>query len=310
MHPAPSAHPLAPYGFASHYLNLGGNRLHYLDEGPRDGEPVLMLHGNPTWSYFYRRLVSALRDDYRVVVPDHMGMGLSDKPDDDHYNYTLASRVTDLQELIRCLKLKTPFTLVVHDWGGLIGLANALRQPDSIGRLIVLNTAAYHLPAAKRFPWQLAICRSPWVGPFIVRAANDFCRVGLRISIVHRPIEPEVAAAYLYPYNSWRNRIAVLRFVQDIPLKPGDRSYALVSEVESRLGMLRDTPALICWGLKDFVFDHHFLAQWRSYLPNAEVHEFPNAGHYVLEDAGEEIAGLARNFLSRHTHGSSIQSHS
>jgi pimeloyl-ACP methyl ester carboxylesterase len=291
------AHPLTPYGFTSHYLHLGGNRLHYLDEGPRDGDPVVMLHGNPTWAFFFRRLIASLRADHRVVVPDHMGMGLSDKPADADYDYTLASRVRDLQALLEHLQLARPLTLVLHDWGGMIGLLHGARNPGSIGRLVLLNTAAYHIPAWKRLPWQLAICRLPLLGPLIVRSANDFCRVGVRICIAHRPIDPEVAAGYLYPYNSWRNRIAILRFVQDIPLRPGDRAYALVSEVEAALGQLRRTPALICWGLKDFVFDDRFLAVWRSHLPHAEVHAFADAGHYVLEDAGDEIVRLVRRFL-------------
>lgn len=302
---ASSTSPLAPFGFTSQYLDICGNRLHYLDEGPRNGDPVLMLHGNPTWSFFFRGLIASLRDTHRVIVPDHIGMGLSDKPDDAHYDYTLASRVSDLSQLLTHLGIDRRITLVLHDWGGLIGLAHGLRNPGSIERLVLLNTAAYHIPPGKHFPWQLAVCRLPVLGPVLVRAANDFCRIGVRACIAHRPIAPAVIAAYLYPYNSWRNRIAVLRFVQDIPLKSGDRSYTLVSEVQAGLLQVRHTPALICWGLKDFVFDHHFLTKWRQYLPDAKVHVFEHAGHYVLEDAGEEIAALVRNFLDLPSNGTS-----
>jgi haloalkane dehalogenase len=285
------------YDFASHYLNIRGNRLHYLDEGPPHGEPVIMVHGNPTWSFFFRTLVTELRDKYRIIVPDHIGMGLSDKPDDAHYDYTLSSRVEDLKTLLDHLAVNRNLTFVVHDWGGMAGLLYATRNPERIGRLIILNTAAFHLPPRKRFPWQLEVCRTPVLGPLLVRGLNEFCRQAVRLCITRRPPDPEVVSAYLYPYNSWRNRISILRFIQDIPRRASDRVYSMVSEVESHLSQWRGTPTLICWGLRDFIFDHDFLATWRRHLPNATVHTFPDAGHYVLEDAGDEIARLLRCFL-------------
>ncbi len=125
----PRLRGLAPglYPFRGHFLDLQGIRLHYLDEGR--GEPVVMVHGNPTWSFYYRELVKALRDDYRVVVPDHVGCGLSDKPDDDRYDYTLDRRVADLEALLDHLGLTSDLTLVLHDWGGMIGMAYASRHP-------------------------------------------------------------------------------------------------------------------------------------------------------------------------------------
>src|SRR5512137_1165151 len=120
------------YPFAGHYLDLDGLRLHYLDEG--SGEPVVMLHGNPTWSFYYRNLVLALRDKYRCIVPDHIGCGMSDKPGDDRYDYTLQSRVDDLEALLDSLGVTNGITLVVHDWGGMIGMAYATRHPERIKR--------------------------------------------------------------------------------------------------------------------------------------------------------------------------------
>lgn len=288
------------YDFASNYLNIRGNRLHYLDEGPQRGEAVIMLHGNPTWSFFFRTLVTELRDKYRVIVPDHIGMGLSDKPDDSRYDYTLSSRVADLTMLLDHLEVTRDLTLVLHDWGGMIGLVYGIRQPERIRRLIILNTAAFHLPLGRRFPWQLAACRTPMLGPLVIRGVNGFCHVAVRSCITRRPPDPEIISAYLYPYDSWRNRISIMRFVQDIPRRPRDRVYGLLSEVESHLCEFRDTPTLICWGLRDFIFDHHFLASWRKHLPNAIVHSFKDAGHYVLEDAGDEVARLLRRFLEDH----------
>ena len=286
------------YPFQGRRLDLDGISLHYLDEGA--GEPVVMLHGNPTWSFYYRNLVLNLRNSYRTIVPDHIGCGLSDKPDDSRYAYTLERRVRDVETLLDHLDVKSDITLVVHDWGGMMGMAYAVRHPERIARLVILNTAAFHLPPSKRFPWQLALCRNPLLGPLLVRGLNAFCRDAARNCCTRRPMSDEVRAGYLWPYDSWTNRIAVLRFVQDIPLVPGDPSYALVNEVQNRLERLRDVPMLICWGMRDFVFDEHFLAEWERRFPSAEVHRFADAGHYVLEDAGDEIAAIVRQFLRAH----------
>lgn len=289
---------LSGYDFDDHWLDLDGLRLHYLDEGA--GEPVVMLHGNPTWSFSYRHLVTALRDSYRVVVPDHIGCGLSDKPDDSRYSYTLRRRAEDVETLLDRLGITENITLVVHDWGGMIGLTYASRHPERIKRLVILNTAAFHMPKGKPLPWQLKACRNPLTGPLLIRGLNAFSRGAVRTCVTRRRMPPEVQQGYLAPYDSWANRIGVLRFVQDIPLRPGDPSYATVSEVEARLDLFRETPLLICWGERDFVFDVDFLDEWTRRFPQAEAHRFPDAGHYILEDASEEILPLVRRFLERH----------
>jgi haloalkane dehalogenase len=270
--------------------------MHYLDEGA--GDPVVLLHGNPTWSFFYRNLALALRGEHRVVVPDHIGCGLSEKPDARQYPYTLERRVADLDELLERIGVREKITLALHDWGGMIGMAWAHRRPERIAQLVVLNTAAFHLPAGKRLPWSLRLCRYPILGPFLVSGLNVFSRAAVRWCVA-RPMPKEIRAHYLAPYNSWRNRVAVLRFVQDIPLRLGDPSYEIVSEVQNGLQRFRDVPMLICWGEKDFVFDRDFLAEWQRRFPAAEVHRFPDAGHFVLEDAGEKIIPLVREFLKR-----------
>jgi olefin beta-lactone synthetase len=285
------------YPFTSRFLDLQGFRLHYLDEG--QGEPVVMLHGNPTWSFFYRSLILGLRDSHRAIVPDHIGCGLSDKPDGSAYEYTLARRVQDLETLLEHLGLRKNLTLVLHDWGGMIGMAYADRHPLRIKRLIVLNTGAFFLPAGKRLPWSIWLGRNTPLGSWLIRGLNAFSRGALRYAVT-RPLPPPVQQAYLAPYDSWANRIAILRFVKDIPLRPADPSYALVRQVQQGLSRFRDIPILICWGERDFVFDRHFLAEWQRRFPGAEVHRFADAGHYVLEDAGEKIVPLARDFLKRH----------
>jgi haloalkane dehalogenase len=280
-------------------LDLGGGlKYHYLDEG--EGEPVVMVHGNPTWSFYYRRLAEALAPGSRVIVPDHVGCGRSDKPGDDRYDYTLERRVRDLETLLDHLKLDAGLTLVMHDWGGAIGMGFATRHPGRVARLVVLNTAAFHLPASKPFPWPLWVCRDTPLGAWLVRGLNAFCKGTARIGCKRSRMPREVRDAYLAPYDSWANRIAVHRFVQDIPLRPGDRSYDLVTFMQGRLPLFAETPMMIAWGLRDFVFDAHFLAEWERRFPGAEVHRFPDAGHYVLEDEYEAIVPLVREFLARH----------
>lgn len=285
------------YPFTGQFLDRDGLRYHYLDEG--SGEPLVMLHGNPTWSFYYRNLVLALSGHYRCIVPDHIGCGLSDKPGDDRYDYTLKSRVDDLERLLDHLGLDSGITLVVHDWGGMIGMAYASRHPERIRRLVVLNTGAFHLPKSKRFPLALRICRDSELNTFLVRGLNLFSGVASVIGCKRRPMNGRLRRAYRAPYNTWEHRIATLRFVQDIPLRPGDKAYEIVSEVEAGLQRFRQLPMLICWGELDFVFDRHFLAEWRRHFPEAEVHSFPDCGHYILEDAAEEVIHLIKDFLSK-----------
>ena len=285
------------YPFTGSYRIVNGNKLHVLDEGR--GDAVLMLHGNPTWSYYFRDLVLGLRDQYRVIVPDHVGCGLSDKPDERSYEYTLRRRVDDLAALIEQADIQGRITLLMHDWGGMIGMAYAARFPHRIGRLVLLNTAAFHLPKAKKLPISLWLCRQTPLGELIIRDTGLFTSLLARWAVCS-PMEQKVREGYLLPYRAPQDRTALLRFVQDIPLQPGDPSYGLVSEVQAKLPEFRQTPTLILWGDRDFVFDHHFLHEWQKTLPAAEVHRFPNAGHYVLEDAGKEILPLIRDFLERH----------
>ena len=282
------------YPFQSNHMKLGDLRLHYVDEG--SGEVVVAVHGNPTWSFYYRELIKDLRTDHRVLVPDHMGCGLSDRPDDSEYPFTLERRVADFETFMDRLELDE-VNLVVHDWGGAIGCAWAGRNPERVKRLVILNTGAFHLPAGKPLPWQLWLVRNTPLGSGLVRGLNGFARGATRFGCTRRPISKEVRDAYCAPYDSWENRRAVLRFVEDIPLRPNDRGYDLVTEIGENLTRLADKPILVCWGDKDFVFDHHFLAEWMKIFPDAELHRYADGGHYILEDYADEIVPLTRGFL-------------
>jgi haloalkane dehalogenase len=284
------------YPFESRFLDRGGLRLHYLDEG--NGDPVIMLHGNPTWSFYYRRLVVALRNRFRCIVPDHIGCGFSDKPQPPRYDYSLQSRIDDLAALLDQLGIRENVTLVLHDWGGMIGMAWAARHVRAVQRLVILNTAAFHLPKSKRLPFRLWLGRNTRLGAWLIRSRNLFCRQAANIGVQRHPMPPAVREWYLKPYDSWENRVAILRFVQTIPLKPGDPGYDIVTETEAALPKFADTPTLICWGMKDFVFDGHFLAEWERRMPHAKVHRYEDCGHYVLEDAADDIVPLIQRFLS------------
>ncbi len=285
------------YPFAEHWFEVEpGIRMHYVDEGERDAPVVLMLHGNPTWSFYWRRLIKALAPTHRVIAPDHIGCGKSDKPDDDHYDYQLGRRITDIERLVEQLELRD-VNLMVHDWGGMIGMGWAHRHPTLVSRLVLLNTAAFGLPATKRMPASLWLARNTRIGAVLVRGLNAFARGATRLCVTRRPLTAEVREALIAPYDSWNNRRAVLRFVQDIPLRPGDPSFEILNEVGDQLGQFDELPVMICWGDRDFVFDEHFLRVWQDKLPNAAVHRFADCGHYVLEDAGEEIEPLVMKFL-------------
>ncbi|HLF31288.1 MAG TPA: alpha/beta fold hydrolase [Xanthomonadales bacterium] len=284
------------YPFTSHWLDLRGSRLHYLDEGPREAPPVLMLHGNPTWSFYYRKLVLALRGRHRCIVPDHLGCGLSRKPDPARYDYRLASRIEDIDTLVNHLGLRQPLALVVHDWGGMIGMAWAVRNPERVARLVLMNTAAFPLPAEKRLPPALALARNSALGAWLVLRLNAFSAIAARVAF-KQPVSSEVRKAYTGPYDSPANRIATLRFVQDIPLQVGDPGFDILRNTAEHLDRLGNLPCLIAWGEKDFVFDQSFLRRWLEIYPAAEVHRFADCGHYILEDGGQKLIDTIRSFI-------------
>jgi haloalkane dehalogenase len=281
-------YPFSPRSFRTR----DGANLSYLDEGPRNDEAVLMLHGNPTWSYYYRHLVRALAPDVRCIVPDHIGMGLSEKPP--LREYTLESRIADVDALAGSLRLKR-IHLVVHDWGGAIGFGYAARYPARIGRIAIMNTAAF---TDQRIPLRIALCRAPGLGPLWVRGANGFAAPAVWMAMHRRALAPAERRGYLWPYNSWANRVGVNAFVQDIPLSSVDRSWATLKRVEAGLAQFRRHESLIVWGGRDFCFNDGFLARWREFLPQAEVRHLADAGHYVLDDAREEVVPGIRAFLA------------
>ncbi|MDZ4730153.1 MAG: alpha/beta fold hydrolase [Xanthomonadales bacterium] len=275
--------------------------MHYLDEGPGDAPPVLMLHGNPSWSFYYRNLVLALRENHRCIVPDHIGCGLSDKPPLEDYDYCLQSRIDDLSRLMQHLQLDQgnarPITLVVHDWGGMIGMAWAVQHAEHIEKLVIMNTAAFPMPREKRLPAALALARNSRLGAWLVLRCNAFAGAAARVGF-KKPVSQQVRDAYVGPYDSPANRIATLRFVQDIPLSEEDSGFDILLNTAEHLGKFSNLPCLVAWGERDFVFDQPFLDTWLKLFPQAQTIRLPDCGHYVLEDGGAELLEHIGQFIA------------
>lgn len=285
----------AEYPFRSRWMGLGastGQRLwlHYLDEGPKDAPVVVALHGNPTWSFYWRKLVLALRDRYRVIVPDHIGMGLSDRPQ--AWPYRLQGHVSNVVALLELLGV-TRFSLAVHDWGGAIGMGVAVARPNDVEKLIVTNTAAFR---SKDIPASIASVRIPVFGKLAVLGCNAFAWAAT-IRAVEKPLAPAAKQGLLAPYGNAHDRIATLRFVEDIPMKDTHPSWETLVGIEQKLTLLRDKPMQLLWGDADFCFTPKFRAKWQELFPRAAVHAWRDVGHYVMEDAPERALPLMASFL-------------
>jgi haloalkane dehalogenase len=261
-----------------------------------------MLHGNPTWSFFYRRLIERLRPHVRCIVPDHLGMGLSDTPAPQQATelLTLPQRIGHLRELLAHCGVQH-YSLVAHDWGGPIGLGLALgvghsavaRRPLPVQRCVLMNTAAF---TSGRPPLSIALCRLPVLGQWLVQQANAFVRGSLRWASRQR-LSAQVATGYQAPYTQARYRLGIHRFVQDIPLGAAHPSWETLAAIEQRLPALNTLPTLLCWGMQDFCFTPQFLDEFRKRIPYAAVHRSAQAGHYLLEDDPALVDSLLPQFL-------------
>jgi haloalkane dehalogenase len=282
----------AEYPFASHVFDLDGLRYHYVDEGT--GPTLLMVHGNPTWSFAWRNLVKALSPHYRVLAVDHIGCGFSDKPQD--YPYRLSQHIENLKRFVMGLDLRD-ITFFGHDWGGAIGMGAAAAMPERFSRFALFNTAAFR---STRIPLRIAVCRIPLLGALAVRGLNLFSLAALSMAVAQpKRMTRAVRAGYLAPYRTWRDRVAILRFIQDIPLSASHPSYPTIVAVEESLAQFQDRPMLLVWGQRDWCFTTDFLSEFQRRFPQAETLLLAEAGHYVFEDAHEQIIPRVEEFLSR-----------
>jgi pimeloyl-ACP methyl ester carboxylesterase len=284
------------------WFDTPDGRMHYVDEGPRDGRPVVLVHGNPTWGFLYRAFIPRLvQAGHRAIVPDHLGFGRSDKPDDPE-RYRIGRHVQRLDALLESLDLRGA-VVVPQDWGGPIGLSWAVAHRERIAGLFVLNTFAHRPPGKVPLPLPLRLFRTPGVGEVMVKGLGLFHRVFLfRVGVQHRErLTPDVRRAYLAPHPTWSSRTAVLVFPREIPAGPEGRVADLAGALEQGLEReLRDRPVQIVWAMRDPAFTPAVLELlWLKTFPDAKVVRLDDAGHYLQEDAHELIVPELLDFLAR-----------
>jgi pimeloyl-ACP methyl ester carboxylesterase len=285
--------------YAARFARVNGWRMHYVDEG--DGDPVLLLHGNPTWGFLYRDVIGPLvQSGRRVIVPDMIGFGLSEKPAREQA-HTLDGHTANLVGLVRHLEL-TRVTVVCHDWGGPTGLSLAMSNPDRVRALVVMSTWAWPRPPAefhtRLFPWRMM--HAPLVGPYLLGRHNVLVRRGIYLSVVDRDkFRRDALPAYEAALPDAETRLLTLCWPRWIPLDDSARALARFTWLEQELAKSK-LPAMIIWGREDDVFDAAtFADRFKRLLPHAEGPHLVTGRHFLQEDSGPEIAGLIRSFLNR-----------
>lgn len=290
------------YPFQTNFLSvnyLGHHyNLNYVDEKPLkkdlekdECETIIMVHGNPTWSFFYRNLIKHFSQNYRIIVPDHLGCGLSDKPKD--FSYQLKDHVKNLEALVEHLQLKK-FHLIVHDWGGAIGSGLATKYPEKILSITYMNTGAF---TSDKIPWRIDILRKNNWGEWLIRKFNAFAMPATFMAVEKR-LPKNIIDGYLLPYNNYNNRIATAKFVKDIPMDQSHPSFQTLKEIELNLKNIK-APILLMWGAKDFCFTMDFFHKFKEFFPHAEEKIFSQAGHYLLEDEPKETLLTIEAFYSK-----------
>jgi cis-3-alkyl-4-acyloxetan-2-one decarboxylase len=272
------------FPFEPRYLDAGDVRIHYVDEGPRDGPTLLFAHGNPTWSYIWRRQLAELpKQGRRCVAFDHMGFGRSDKPP--HLaSYSLQAHIDNARALVVELGL-TDVTLVAHDWGGPIGLGAMAEETERLSAAVLINTWAWELPSF--VPPFIREFRTEGLGEILVLAGNMFVE-SIPGGMASRDTDPVMMEAYRAPFPDYWSRVGMLAFQREIPFTERDRSAALMGSIHERLDQL-DIPVTLVWGMRDPVFQPVFMDQWRELFPDAQVVELEDAAHFVPEDRPDAI---------------------
>jgi len=275
--------------FASNYIHIDGHRMHYVDEGA--GDVIVLLHGNPTWCYYYRTLIERLKGKFRLIAPDMIGCGLSDHP---AVSFRAAERMKHLVTFLKALKIER-FSMVLHDWGGPIGTGAALELLDRLDKIVYLNTT---LTEIESLPAMIKTAASPLIGQLLTQYTKRFLSLLLRYGVV-RKLTSDEWAGYLEPYQTIARRRAIWDFVKDIPFTSNHPTYQTLNRLGGDLSKLKGHPIKIIWGLKDPCFHREMLEKVSGHFPNAEVHEFSDASHLVLEDKPKEIGDIVEEFFSR-----------
>ncbi len=281
-----------PLRYKSHAIEIEKYFMHYLDEGSKDDSTpvVILLHGNPTWSFYYRGLIEKLKNNFRVIVPDYLGCGLSSNPLDKQMR--AADRIRHLQELTKQLGLKK-YSLVMHDWGGSLGTGLAQSDVSAVDRIVYLNTT---LTETESLPKIIKVAAKPYIGKFLTKFTKRFLKFTTEWGVCKK-LSKEVKKGYLYPYQTMARRTSIWDFVDDIPFDSGHPTYSLMLELAENLQSLSEIPVQIVWGLKDPCFHREMLNKVSQHFPQAKILEIPQASHLVLEDAPELAEKTISNFL-------------
>jgi len=284
------------FNFAPHYHHVNGFAMHFVDEGR--GEPIVLIHGDPTWGYLYRTFIPILSQHRRCIVPDHMGMGKSGTPRE-AYPYRLRHHVANLEALLLHLDLHQ-MTLVLHDWGGPVGLGFATRHPDRIKRLVLMNTWAFAPWPGGPLPRLLELIRSERGERFVLEK-NGYLEPAL-VGTTHRPenLTKTVLDAYRAPFPTPESRLALLCWSRDIPVHETDPSYPEMKRIEEGLVRFTGTPTLLVWGMRDPVLPESVLRTWQRIYPQATAAEIEDASHFLQEDAPQRIVLCIAEFLEAH----------
>jgi haloalkane dehalogenase len=279
--------PADLYPFDSRYAELDGHSVHYVDEG--SGEPLLLLHGNPTWSFLYRELIKGLSDRYRCVAPDYPGFGLSRAAPG--YGYTPAEHASVIEQLVERLDLSDA-TMMVQDWGGPIGFAVATRRPNRFSSFVIGNTWAWPKtdPGTQVFSRVLG---GP-IGGYLILKRNFFVEKIIPGNVKRRKLPPPVMDAYRGPFPTPESRQPVQVFPREILA-----SRPFLAEVERGLARLGARPALLVWPTKDVAFREPERKRWEQIFPRHRTVILEGAGHYVQEDAPDEIVTAIREWGAR-----------
>jgi acyl-CoA synthetase (AMP-forming)/AMP-acid ligase II/pimeloyl-ACP methyl ester carboxylesterase len=276
--------------FQSRFVSVAGYRMHYIDEGT--GPVVLLLHGNPTWSFLYRNVIRELRDSFRLIAPDFLGCGLSDRTPG--VRFKALDRINQLEEFVSALGL-TKFSIVMHDWGGPLGTGFMLRRLESIERIVYLNTT---LTETESLPPIIKLAAMPVIGKALTRHTATFVRLTTSMGAYTR-LTPDIKDGYMAPYTTRQRRDAIWDFVDDIPFDASHPTYSQMVEIAAGLPKVAQKPVKIIWGLRDPCFHREMLSKVAAHFPNAEILEIGDASHLVLDDAPQIAIPAIKEFLSR-----------
>ena len=278
------------FPFKPHFRQINGFQMHYVDEGR--GEPIVCVHGEPTWGYLYRRFIPPLATSRRVVVPDHMGFGKSDTPQ--NKPYTLAQHVDNFTQLLLALNL-VDITLVFQDWGGPIAFAFATAHPDRVKRLVIMNTGVGVYPVGTK-TWVSDLEAQGTLEAVLGDMATFVPRM-FAATLVHGPATETMIRAYTAPFPNRASCIGAIAFPRDIPVGDNHPSAKTMRTIEQKLHLLKTKPKTVIWGMRDPIFRKGALERWKTIYPGIEYHELADASHFLQEDATDEIVAIITRFL-------------